>query len=117
MTRPKKFRTNWEMFTKAIIKFKTQEHIDDYFRRVEEMVNTMRGLGEEVKEIVVVQMVLRSLLAKINWKLWTGEDRENLDALKMDDELHVILIAYEMRTEDRKTKRSCFQSHKEESAK
>jgi hypothetical protein len=56
-----------------------------------------RAPGEELKDKIIVQKVLRSLPMKYDAKLSTLEDREDLGKLAMD-ELHGILIAYEMRT-------------------
>jgi hypothetical protein len=54
-------------------------------------------LGEEIKEKIIVQKVLRSLPMRYDAKVFTLEDREDLDNLTLD-EIHGILIAYEMRT-------------------
>jgi hypothetical protein len=40
---------------------KKDENIATYFLRVDEIVNAIMGLGEEIKESVNVQKVLRSL--------------------------------------------------------
>jgi hypothetical protein len=55
-------------------------------------------LGEEIKESVIVQKVLRSLLMRFDPKILALEKREDLDSISMD-ELHGIFTAYEMRTE------------------
>ncbi|KAH9328152.1 hypothetical protein KI387_000260, partial [Taxus chinensis] len=59
------------------------------------VVNNIRGLGEEVKEEVVVQKVLRSLTPKFDPKVSTIEEVKDLKVMLMD-ELHGILTAYEM---------------------
>ena len=84
-----------------------EENIAAYLQRVEEVVNTMRGLGKEVKETVVVQKILRSLPSRFNPKVSAFEDRDTLDQLKLD-ELYGILITYEMRIEDPKPKQATF---------
>ena len=84
-----------------------EENIVAYLQRVEEVVNTMRGLGEEIKETVVVQKILRSLPSRFNPKFSAVEDRDTLGQLKLD-ELHGILTAYEMRIEDSKPKEAAF---------
>jgi hypothetical protein len=61
-------------------------------------VNTIRGLGEEVDESMVVQKVLRSLPMRFDPKISSLEERTDLDSLSMD-ELHGIFTAYEMRIE------------------
>jgi hypothetical protein len=55
-------------------------------------------LGEEIKELVIVQKVLRSLPMRFDPKISTLEERSDLNSISMD-ELHGIFTAYEMRTE------------------
>jgi hypothetical protein len=45
-----------------------------YFLRVDEIVNTIRGLGEEVDESMFVQKVLRSLPIIFDPKISTLEE-------------------------------------------
>jgi hypothetical protein len=61
-------------------------------------VNVIKGLGEEIKEIVIVQKVLRYLPLRFDPKISALEERADLATLSMDD-LHGILTAYEIRTE------------------
>ena len=68
------------------LKMMEEENIAAYLQRVEKVVNTMRGLGEEVKEIVVVQKISRSLPSRFNPKVSAVEDRDTLDQLKLDEE-------------------------------
>jgi hypothetical protein len=56
------------------------------------------GLGEEIKESVIVQKVLRSLPMRFDPKISVLEERANLNSIIMD-ELHGIFTAYEMRSE------------------
>jgi hypothetical protein len=58
-------------------------------------VNVIKGLGEEIKEPVIVQKVLRSLPITFDPKIPALEERVDLSTLSMD-ELYGILIAYEM---------------------
>jgi hypothetical protein len=55
-------------------------------------------LGEEIKESVIVQKVLRSLPMRFDPKISTLEERVHMDSIIMD-KLHGIFTAYEMRTE------------------
>jgi hypothetical protein len=80
------------------LKMKEDEDIATYFLRVDEIVNVIKGLGEEVKEPVIVQKVLRSLPMRFDPNIYSLEEREYISTLSMD-ELHGILTAYEMRTE------------------
>jgi hypothetical protein len=61
-------------------------------------VNAIIGLGEEIKDSVIVQKVLRSLPMRFNPKISALEERSYLNSMSMD-ELHGIFRAYEMRIE------------------
>jgi len=58
----------------------------------------MRNLGEEFKEVVLVEKVLRSLSAKFDSKVFAIEEKEDLQKITMT-QLHGILTAFEMRKE------------------
>ena len=72
------------------------ESVANYFLRVVGIVNCMKILGEEIREAIVVEKVLRSLSPRFESKVFAIEEKENLQHLKMS-QLHEILTAYEMR--------------------
>jgi hypothetical protein len=72
------------------LKMEESEDIATYFLRIDEVVNTMRGLGETINNNIIVKKVLRSKISAL-------EERTYLNTLEMD-ELHGILTTYEMRT-------------------
>jgi hypothetical protein len=76
---------------------KYEENVATYFLRVDEILNTIRGLGEKVEEPMTVQKVLMSLPLRFDAKVSTIEEMKDLEKLMMD-EIHGILTAYEMRT-------------------
>eukprot|EP00253_Pinus_taeda_P033563 PITA_33563 len=78
------------------LKMYNDESVANYFLCVDEIVNYMKNLGEEIKEAVVVEKVLRSLSPRFESKVSAIEKKENLQHLKMS-QLHGILTAYEMR--------------------
>ncbi|KAH9327716.1 hypothetical protein KI387_007894, partial [Taxus chinensis] len=86
---------------------KEEENIAAYLLRVDETANMIKGLGEEMEDLVIVQKVLRSLLSRFDVKVSAIEELKDLD-------LHGILTAYEMRTElDKPRKReSAFKASK-----
>jgi hypothetical protein len=55
-------------------------------------------LGEEIKDSLIVQKVLRYLPLRFDPKISSLEERADLATLSMD-ELHGIFTTYEMRTE------------------
>ncbi len=65
---------------------------------MDEIVNCMRDLDEEFKEVVLVEKVLRSLSAKFDSKVSAIEEKENMQKITMS-QLHGILTAFEMRKE------------------
>jgi hypothetical protein len=77
---------------------KEDENVAAYFLRIDETVNAILGLGEEIKESVIVQKVLRSLPMTFDPKISALEERADLNSVSMD-KLHEIFTAYEMRTE------------------
>jgi len=80
------------------LKMKEDEDIAAYFLQVDETVNAIIGLGEEIKEFVIVQKVLRYLPMRFNPNISTLEERSDMDSISMD-ELHGIFTTYEMRIE------------------
>jgi hypothetical protein len=56
------------------------------------------GLGEEIKESIIVQKVLRSLPMRFDPDISALEERAYLKSISMD-ELHGIFTTYEMRNE------------------
>ena len=65
------------------LKMHNDESVANYFLHVDEIVNFMRNLGEEIKEAVVVEKVLRSLSPKFESKVSAIEEKANLQNLKM----------------------------------
>ena len=86
------------------IRMKDEEDIATYILCVDELVNTIRGLGEEVDELVVVHKILRTLPKRFNPKISALEERTDLDNMTVD-QLHGTLVAYEMRIEDEESPR------------
>ena len=72
------------------------ESIASYFLRIDEVVNCMKNLGEEIKEVTLVEKVLRSLSAKFESKVSAIEEKQDLQTITMT-QLHGILTTFEMR--------------------
>jgi len=80
------------------LKMNEEESIATYFLRVDEIINTIIGLGEEIDETIINQNILRTLPLRFNPKISSIEEFKDLNTLAMD-ELLGILTAYEMRIE------------------
>jgi hypothetical protein len=78
------------------LKIDEDETINKYFLRIEELVNTMKGLGEMIDESFLVQKILISLLDRFNSKVSAIEEITDLKTLTLD-QLLGTLNAYEMR--------------------
>jgi hypothetical protein len=91
-----------------------EENIEKYLQRVDEVVNSIRALGEDLKYQPIFQNILRSLPMRYDAKIYTIEDRPDLNNLTMD-ELHGILTTYDMRTGKERTKKgeTTFKESKE----
>lgn len=79
------------------IKMKDEEKIADYLHRVDEIVNTIKGLREEIVDEIIVKKVFRSLTYKYDSKVFAIEEANYLKTFTMD-ELFGSLTTYEMRT-------------------
>lgn len=78
------------------LKMQDDEDVEKYMFRVNSVVNSIRGLGAELKDADVAQKVLRSLTVRFNPKVSAIEEAKDLDTLSLD-ELYGTLTAYEMR--------------------
>jgi hypothetical protein len=56
-----------------ILRMSEYENITGFFLRVDEIVNTMKGLGENIEEAIIVHMVLRSLPSRLDAKVFAIE--------------------------------------------
>eukprot|EP00253_Pinus_taeda_P033601 PITA_33601 len=77
------------------LKMHSNESIANYLLSMDEIVNCMRNLGEEFKEVFLVENVLRSLSTKFDSKVSAIEEKENLQKITMS-QLHGTLTAFEM---------------------
>jgi hypothetical protein len=89
------------------------ETISKYFLRVEELVNSMKGLGEKFDDSLLVQKILRSFPDKFNPKVSAIEELNDLKTLSID-QLLGTLTAYEMRISKDKssTREASFKADK-----
>jgi hypothetical protein len=84
------------------------EIISKYFLRIEEIVNTMKGLCETIYEYFLVHKLLRSLPDRFNSKVSAIEEIVDLKILTLD-QLIGTLNAYEMRiTKGKSTTREAY---------
>lgn len=62
---------------------KENEYIASYFLHVDNIVNTMRGLGEKMKDEKVIQKILRFLPMRFYVKVSTIREAKDLKTLSV----------------------------------
>lgn len=75
------------------------ESIPEFFLRVDDIVNSMKNLGDEIKDTTIVESILRSLTPKFDSRVSAIEEMQDLKNITIK-QLHGILTAYEMRKGD-----------------
>jgi hypothetical protein len=60
------------------LKIKDKENVVDYLLSVDEIVDTIRGLGETIEEPMIVQKVLTSLPLRFSSKVSSIEKMKDL---------------------------------------
>lgn len=65
------------------LKMNDEEDFVAYFLWVDEVVNSLKGFGKEVKEVTYVQKKLRSLPLRFDAKVSTIEELRDMENLKM----------------------------------
>lgn len=78
---------------------KEDGNIAAYFQHIDEITSTLEGLGEPADEKTMIRNILRTLPGTFKPKVSVLECSANLDKLNKD-ELHGVLIAYEMRLDE-----------------
>lgn len=78
------------------LEMKSGENVNDYFSRVMTVTNKMRVHGEQMRDVTVVEKVLRSLTDKFNYIVCSIEESKDIDELSID-ELQNSLIVHEQK--------------------
>ena len=76
--KPQSLRIKYET-----LKMHNDESIASYFLCIDELVNCMKNLGEEIKEVTLVEKVLRSLSTKFESKVSAIEEKQDLQNITM----------------------------------
>ena len=67
-----------------------------YYARTMEISNKMRFHGEEMKDVKIVEKILRSLTLKYDYVVCSIEDSKDIDALSLD-KLQGSLLVHEQK--------------------
>lgn len=79
-----------------ILEMKEGESVTDYFGRVMSTANEMRNFGEEITDVMIVEMILRSLTENFNYVVCSIEESKDTDAMSVD-ELQSSLLVHEQK--------------------
>ena len=78
------------------LEMKSGESVNDYFSRVMSVANKMRAHGEQLKDVTVVEKILRSLTERFNYIVCSIEESKDIDELSID-KLQSSLIVHEQK--------------------
>lgn len=73
---------------------KDGESVDEYFARVLVITNKMKANGEDLKDVAVVEKILRSMTPKFNYVVCSIEESKDTSVLSID-ELQSSLLVHE----------------------
>ncbi|XP_020225009.1 uncharacterized protein LOC109806886 [Cajanus cajan] len=99
-TKTKKVRLQTLRRQYELLSMESNETVVDYITRVQTMVNTMKGLGEKMAELQVIEKVLRTLPMKFDHIVVAIEESKNLEDMSLD-ELQGSLESHELRLIER----------------
>ncbi|TXG61921.1 hypothetical protein EZV62_013284 [Acer yangbiense] len=75
------------------LKMKSGEGVSNYFSRVMSVANKMRVHGEQIRDVTIVEKILRSLSDKFNYIVCSIEESKDIDRLSID-ELQSLLVVH-----------------------
>ena len=79
-----------------ILQMKDEESVDGYFARVLTIANKMRIHGEALKDVSVIEKILRSMSSKFLFVVCSIEESHDIDDMSID-ELQGSLLLHEQR--------------------
>lgn len=74
---------------------KVGETITNYFARVMTIANQMRSNGEQMRDVTIVEKILRTLTDKFNYVVVSIEESKDIDSII--DELQSSLLVHEQK--------------------
>lgn len=77
------------------IRMKDYEYFDDFYAKLDDIVNSSFNLSKQIPEAMIVRKVMRFLPEKFRSKVTTIEENKDLGAIKIE-ELIVSLYTYEL---------------------
>ena len=75
------------------LQMKEEESVDGYFARVLTIANKMRIHGEALKDVSVIEKILRSMSSKFLFVVCSIEESHDIDEMSID-ELHKVRCCF-----------------------
>lgn len=79
-----------------ILEMKSGENVTDYFSRVMTVANKMRSQGEDMRDVIIVERILRSLTDRFNFIVCSIEESKDTNNLSID-KLQSSLVVHEQK--------------------
>ena len=79
-----------------MLNMKTEESVSDYFARTLVIANKMRVTGEKMKDVVVIEKILRSMTSRFDYGVCSIEKSNDVDTVSIDM-LQSSLLVHEQR--------------------
>ena len=79
-----------------MLNMKTEEYVSDYFARTLVIANKMRVTGEKMKDVVVIEKILRSMTSRFDYGVCSIEKSNDVDTVSIDM-LQSSLLVHEQR--------------------
>ena len=79
-----------------VLQMKDGESVTSYFGRTMEIANKMRCYGEKMKDVNIVEKILRSMTREFNYVVCSIEESNDIDDLSLD-ELQSSLLVHEQK--------------------
>ncbi|RVX17651.1 Retrovirus-related Pol polyprotein from transposon TNT 1-94 [Vitis vinifera] len=79
-----------------VLQMKEGESVDEYFARTLTIANKMKIHGESMKQVVIIEKILRSMTSRFDYVVCSVEEFNDLDTLTID-ELQSSLLVHEQR--------------------
>ncbi|KAK2426061.1 putative mitochondrial protein [Trifolium repens] len=92
-----------------LLQMEPNETVSEYFNRIQQVSNAMKGCGEEITDHTIVSKIMRTLSYKFDTIAVAIEESKDLSNLKVE-ELQCSLEAHEQRVNERNKDRSSEQA-------
>ena len=79
-----------------VLEMKIGETITNYFARVMTIANKMRSNGEQMRDVIIVEKILRTLTNKFNYVVVSIEESKDIDSITIH-ELQSSLLVHEQK--------------------